>query len=285
MTNQYRSKYGIPFTDEIIGIRERYDMSAAKISMILGIGINQWRNYEAGEVPSVSNGRMIRSIMNPKVFLEYINSAKTVLGEKEHTRLSAKASAISGCSIRQPSADYDFSRVFQCQRSMEKGFAPQSLPRLKNILLYILEHCSEVFCTKMNKILFYADFLAYRRHGMALTGLSYKALHYGPVPERWDRVYSQFDEIVLEPRSYGDKEGYILMADGGSDTSILRPHEIDILDEVCSRFSNSTSSELTQISHHEKAWLENIKDQRRIPFDSAFTLKQFNQLSVHKTGI
>ena len=75
VTNQYRAKYGIPYTDEIIAVRQRYGISAAKMSLILGIGVNQYRLYEQGEVPSVSNGRMIRSIMNPKVMLETMIAA------------------------------------------------------------------------------------------------------------------------------------------------------------------------------------------------------------------
>ena len=67
VTNQYRAKYGIPYTDEIVAVRSRYGISATKMSLILGIGTNQYRLYEQGEVPNVSNGRMIRSIMNPKV--------------------------------------------------------------------------------------------------------------------------------------------------------------------------------------------------------------------------
>ena len=51
VTNQYREKYGIPYTDEIVAIRKRYGISAQKMSLILGIGINQYRLYEQGEVP------------------------------------------------------------------------------------------------------------------------------------------------------------------------------------------------------------------------------------------
>ena len=32
VTNQYRIRYGIPFTDEIIAVRKRYGVSAAKMS-------------------------------------------------------------------------------------------------------------------------------------------------------------------------------------------------------------------------------------------------------------
>ena len=202
VTNQYRRKYGIPHTDEIIAVRELYGISAAKMSSILGFGANQWRLYETGEVPSVSNGRMIRSIKDPDVFLGYVQSSRLLLGEKEYKKIFARIAAIGKRDERYEERDYALSRVFQCERSEDNGFAPQSFERLKNVLLYMINRCDEVFCTKMNKLLFYADFLAYRRNGMAITGLSYKALEFGPVPERWDRVYSQFDEMTQEPRIY-----------------------------------------------------------------------------------
>ncbi|UKI44945.1 MAG: hypothetical protein L6U16_05850 [Porphyromonadaceae bacterium] len=93
VTNQYRQKYGIPYTDEIIAVRNKYGISAAKMSLILGIGVNQYRLYEKGEVPSVSNGRMIRSIMNPKVMLDMIESSKHELSPQEYAKISEKVKA------------------------------------------------------------------------------------------------------------------------------------------------------------------------------------------------
>ena len=273
VTNQYRAKYGIPFTDEIVAVREKYGLSAAKMSQILGIGTNQWRNYETGEVPNVSNGRMIRSIMDPKVFLNYVDSSKNILGEKEYNKLVLKSESLVDEFDKHEIVKYDIARIYQCERGTDSGFAQRSLDRLKNVLLYILNQCGEVFCTKMNKLLFYADFLAYRRLGMALTGLSYRAIEFGPVPERWDRVYSQFDEIVQEPRSYGDKEGCVLTSSISANTEIFTSEEIDVLNDVCSKFSNSSSSEMTRISHEENAWIDNKEGHKRIPFVSAFELK------------
>lgn len=70
VTNQYRERHGIPYTDEIIALRERYGLSAAKMSTIFGFGVNQYRLYEDGEVPSESNGKMIRGAMNPRCRLQ-----------------------------------------------------------------------------------------------------------------------------------------------------------------------------------------------------------------------
>jgi len=68
----YRNKYGIPFPNEIKNIRLQYGLSAKKMSEILGIGVNIYRNYEAGEMPSVSNGRMIQIIKDPIQFKKLI---------------------------------------------------------------------------------------------------------------------------------------------------------------------------------------------------------------------
>lgn len=273
VTNQYRAKYGIPFTDEIIAVREKFGVSAAKMSVILGIGINQWRLYEAGEVPSVSNGRMIRSIQDPQVFEGYVHSSKNILDGKEYLRLLSIIARSSDISEDNDQEQYLLTKIYQCGRGQENGYARQSLSHLKNILLYILNQTGEVFCTKMNKLLFYADFLSYRRYRVAMTGLSYRAIDYGPVPERWDRVYSCFDEIIQEPRSFGEKEGNVLVATIQADADKLTSAEIEILNEVCARFSSCTSSEMTRISHDEDAWRENVEGHRRIPYEAAFKLK------------
>jgi uncharacterized phage-associated protein len=57
------------------------------------------------------------------------------------------------------------------------------------------------------------------------------------------------------------------------DLSLLTPNEIKILDEICSNFSNYTSAQLTDLSHQESAWLNNVNHQNRITFDLAFSLK------------
>ncbi len=90
VTNQYREKYGIPSKEEIVAIRKAYGVSAAKMSQILGIGINQYRLYEQGEVPSVSNGRMIRLIKTPGTMLELLECSKPIFSEPEYSKIRTK---------------------------------------------------------------------------------------------------------------------------------------------------------------------------------------------------
>lgn len=273
VTNQYRAKYGVPYTDEIAAVRSRYGISAAKMSLILGIGINQYRLYEQGEVPSVSNGRMIRSIMNPKVMLEMVESSKNEMSRSEYEKIAARLKVIIADSETYKLEQYETMRVFSMSRGAENGYAQLSLGRLKNIILYILNRCGEVWCTKMNKLLFYIDFLSYRERGMAMTGLAYRAIDFGPVPERWDRVYSEFAEVKHEPRQVGDFEGSVLIASEEADISMFSDEEKCVLDMVCSSLGNKTSREISRISHDEDAWLRYHEKHERIPFDCAYTIR------------
>lgn len=273
VTNQYRAKYGIPYTDEIIAVRQRYGISAAKMSLILGIGINQYRLYEQGEVPSVSNGRMIRSIMNPKVMLEMVESSKNELSASEYNKITAKVKAAIAESDAYKLEQYETRRLFNVPRGAENGYAQTSLVRLKNIMLYILNRCDEVWCTKMNKLLFYVDFLSYRERGMAMTGLSYRAIDFGPVPDRWDRVYSEFAEVKQELRQAGDFVGSVLIALQEADVSLFTDDEIKVLDVVCLSFGSKSSREISQMSHDEKAWIDHHVNHERIPFIEAFSVK------------
>lgn len=271
--NQYCSKYGIPYTDEIIAVRERYGLSASKMSLILGFGENQWRRYEQEEIPSLSNGKMIRSIMNPRVFLDLVEGSKSILTEKEYLKIKNKV-----CDEIKQSEDYLIEayaahRIFKTARSEWNGFAPLSLNRLKNILLYILNYCGETYCTKMNKLLFYIDFLAYKETGIALTGLSYRAMEFGPVPEHWDRVFCQFDEIIQEQKNIKNHDCYVLKALVAADATVLNNGEQNIIKKVCDKFKGLSSADISKLSHKETIWSDSFKNQERISFNSAFTMK------------
>ena len=272
VTNQYRAKYGIPYTDEIVEIRNRYGLSAAKISQLLGIGINQYRKYEQGEVPSVSNGRLIRSIMNPKVMLDMIESSKGELQEQEYKKLTQRLEKIIENNLDYKMQQYETKRIFSSSRSADNGYASISLKKLKNIMIAILERSEDVWCTKMNKLLFYVDFLSYRERGMAMSGLTYRAIDFGPVPERWDKVYSQFDEIQQELQHIGEYEGTILRSTSKIEDDVLTNEELNIINIVCNRFGSFSSREISKISHEESAWKNHHQKLERIPFIEAFNL-------------
>lgn len=272
VTNQYRERHGIPYTDEICKLREKYGVSAAKMSLILGFGANQYRLYEEGEVPSESNGKMIRSAMNPRVFLDLVRSSRNQLSEREFEKITVNVGKVIAESSSWESNLWEVDRLFQSDRGLRNGFAPQSTTRLKNLLLYILGKMGEVFQTKMNKVLFYIDFLSYRERGMAISGLAYTAIDFGPVPLRWDRVYSAFDEVIPQPRQVFGQESTVLTSDHQADMSCFSEQELAVIDTVCEKMKDLSAHDISDLSHQEPAWRNHLHHSETIPYSEAFSL-------------
>ncbi|MBO4653955.1 MAG: DUF4065 domain-containing protein [Bacteroidales bacterium] len=272
VTNRYREKHGIPYQNEIIALRELYGFSATKMSLILGFGTNQYRLYEEGEVPSESNGKMIRSAMNPQVFMELVKNSRNQLTEKDFAKISAKVEEVMAQSEKWHDEQWTVERLFRIGRGLANGFAPQSSARLKNLLLYILRQMGDTFQTKMNKVLFYIDFLSYRERGMAISGLAYQAIEFGPVPQRWDRVYSAFDEVQEHLQLVKGQECVSLKAVAEADMSFFAAEEMAVIDEVCEKMKKLTSLAATKMSHKEPAWKKYVGNPETIPFSEAFAL-------------
>lgn len=269
--NQYRVKYGIPFPDEIRQMRKQYELSAAKMSEILGFGDNQYRLYENGDMPSEANGKVLSLIKQPCIFETFVRNARHQFDRKDYEKILAKLNRV----VENQSFDVKEKLIFDSYgRGNTNGYAAQSYEKLKNILLYFISNCNGVFNTKMNKLLFYTDFLCYKMFGMAMSGLAYKAIQYGPVPVRWDRVYSLMNDIsqdIIEFES--GYSGLKLNSEQLPDMSYYSPEEVSVLEVVCARFTDTTAAEISALSHEEDAWKNYYGTNEMIDLKEAFTLK------------
>ena len=272
--NQYRTKYGIPFTDEIKKIRSNYGLSAAQMSEILGLGINQYRLYENGEIPSEVIGKLLKSIMNPGIFLTYIENARNQLSEDKIKKIKDK---VLRCEDKIREERRKKSVFTDSTRSATNGYAELSYSRLKNIILFFIERFKGVYNTKMNKLLFYTDFYSYKLRGVGMSGLSYDAIKFGPVPHRWNLVYSLIDDVDTEIITFNrmdiDYTGIKLQSSISADLSKFTEEELQILEKVANRFDKIKVGEISNISHKEDAWKEFVNKRCHIDYNMAFTLK------------
>ena len=88
--SQYRAKHGIPSPEEIKSIRKSYGLNYSQMSRLLGFGINQLRLYEEGQVPSESNGKILRIASNPLVMMNLLEISKNEFLSKEYDRIRGK---------------------------------------------------------------------------------------------------------------------------------------------------------------------------------------------------
>src|SRR5690554_1824350 len=90
VVNQYREKHNIPFPEDIKTIRKQYNLPAIKMSKVLGLGDNTYRQYEAGEMPTEANARLIQMAADPKTFLEMLHLSD-IQDEKQLNKAVASA--------------------------------------------------------------------------------------------------------------------------------------------------------------------------------------------------
>ncbi|MBO9613542.1 MAG: DUF4065 domain-containing protein [Dyadobacter sp.] len=266
--NQYREKYGIPFPDEIRRIREDYGISASKMSEILGLGTNSYRLYEAGEVPSVAIGRLIMAIRNPASFIQQITASAHFLSEKDAKKLTQVA--------ENQTAQFVADKVFP---SKHNGYRQPDFAKIAAIIAFFQElRKITLFKTKLNKLLFYADFNAYRLTGYSITGLEYRAIQFGPVPSQFQKMYvslSEQGQISIDEQYFGNGAyGDEITARAIFDKTLFSQDELKVLEFVAKRYGKLPTDDIVRLSHEEPGWHDNAEQKNLIDYRYAFELSQ-----------
>lgn len=274
--NQYREKEGIPFQDEIIAYRKQYDIPVTKFSQILGFGVNMYGKYEAGEMPNVSNGRMINICKDPVIFKNYFRQS-IAQRLSEHEKDSFLKKIDKAIEHKQEQVNVEMANLMalgNAERGIYTGFVAPSLDKARQMVVFFAQRCRP-FVTKMNKLLFYSDFLHFRRTGFAISGISYQAITRGPVPQRFDGLYYDVSDIVdFEEIFYNqDISGDQITTKHSFDASLFTEEELKSMEEVAERFKTTSTKRIVDISHDEDAWIDNHEHRNLIPYSYAFRLK------------
>jgi uncharacterized phage-associated protein len=279
--NKYREKYGIPFPEEIVAIKEKYGVTSSKMSEILGFGVNTYRLYEDEEMPSVSNGRLILSIIQPEEFIRQVNASLHILSAKEIEKLVSRGKEIEE---RETFSEFDtthlISNLLSEKPSEYTGYKKLSIEKTMNIMYYLGDKI-ELYKTKLNKLFFYTDFLFYQEYGTSMTGMKYRAIPFGPVPSDFDKLYLklqeddkiEIQEVAFDNGNYGE----IIRPLSKTSNEVYSLEEKNILDKVIGRFKNLSSKQIADLSHNEKAWIDNNEKRNMISYQKySYELNAFS---------
>ncbi|TKK65431.1 DUF4065 domain-containing protein [Ilyomonas limi] len=256
--NQYREKHNIPFIEDICAIRNKYELPANKMSEVLGLGVNGYSNYEKGEIPTPAIGNLIDTIADPNVFLALLHKAKDSFTPNAYEKAKERVEYLVQkekefspfyCTINQY---YDANNY--------TGYKKPNLEKLANVLTAFISKCKPEFNDKLklNKLLFYVDFYHYKAVGFSLTGLSYRAIQYGPVPTYYDNIYTFYENegVICSKWIKGDNGSgrELFQTNGEFDIKYHTQAELETIDLIISKFKNTSSWDLVDISHEEIGW-------------------------------
>jgi uncharacterized phage-associated protein len=163
--------------------------------------------------------------------------------------------------------------------------------KMRELILHIAQQSEsdgKFGAVKLNKILFYADFISFLRRGKSITGLEYFALSEGPAPRQMLPIINSMKkngDIAIQKINIGlpnPKSKIIALRD--PDYTKLEAADIVIVDEIIKRFWNKTGTDLTKISHEFSGWLDafyNGGEKTTIPYSAAkFDISGFEFLGV-----
>lgn len=277
--NKYRDKFNIPFPDEIIRIRDKYGLSAAKMSEILGFGVNSYRQYESGDIPSIANAKLIQMIDDPKKFIDMVELCGT-LDEKLKAKYTQKAQLLVGERKRNIfNLNFKGYLLGDHLADIYSGYRNPNLEKFTEMVVYFSEQMAP-YKTKMNKLLFYADFLNFKQSCYSISGVRYKALEMGPVPNNFQSIFEYItntDEIDILYLSFpnGNKgEQFKARKDRPFNPDLFSKNELGILEIVATVFKPTRTNEIIELSHQEEGWKKNEKNKSIISYEYAFELNQ-----------
>jgi putative zinc finger/helix-turn-helix YgiT family protein len=271
LVNQYRAKYHIPSAEEIKAIREQYGISARKMSELLGMGVNNYGNYENGEIPTEAYANYIHLAANPTNFSEIVKDKVDINDPILSKIKEAKARKSAVNKLIQPINHINQANEFT-------GFRKTDWVKIENAIIILITESNPNYNDKLklNKQLFYTDYYHFKTYGTSVTGLSYRAIPYGPVPTCYDNI---FGNLINESILVADwKEGTngsaseLLKTDIKPDWSVFSDSEKIAIRTVIEKFKNIHTWDLVNLSHKEKAWIEfekqrGVIDYQKYAFD------------------
>jgi hypothetical protein len=150
--------------------------------------------------------------------------------------------------------------------------------KLRELILHISRCCEgdETYgATKLNKLLFFSDFLAYQRYGKAITGQEYQALPQGPCPRKLKPVRAALERsgaLAIQKRQAGPYVQERPVSLREADLSRFTAREIALVDELIQRFWAKTATEISGESHTFIGW-QLAERGETIPYSVALVTK------------
>lgn len=247
MVDNFYKKLGT----KIKSIRERLDLQQEKLANSLGISRVSLSQVENGE-------RKISAEEIAKLAKIFNLSSDLLLDlEKDMEILVEKAK-------EAPKA----------KQEMRISVPQKNLDKFKEVLIYILNKIGSkpnVGEAVLYKLLYFIEFDFYEKYEEQLIGATYIKNHYGPTPKEFIKIIGEMEgkdlSKVKDKYFQYPQTKYLPLRQ--PDLTILKAHEIKMIDEVLGKLSDMNASEIRDYSHGDVPWLT-TEDGKVIEYESVF---------------
>lgn len=149
--------------------------------------------------------------------------------------------------------------------------------KFKELVLYIAQKSvddSTYGAVKLNKLLFFSDFLAYANLGESITGATYQKLQHGPCARALLPVQGELiakNEAVVVPVGVsGNFTQKRLVALRAPDLTLFKPDEIALVDSVIEQLKGATATKVSRFSHRWSLGWKAASIGEDVPYQTVF---------------
>ncbi|MFH1943178.1 MAG: Panacea domain-containing protein [bacterium] len=145
--------------------------------------------------------------------------------------------------------------------------------KILNGIKCLVKNTNNVGRTKLFKLLYFWDFMHFKKYGMSVTCYEYRTYPFGPVP---DVLFRQINRDDLPPFLRGEiaiisdesideddefKRFKVCLKNRRVDLTSMTPNERGVLEWVADVFKYATAKQMTEITHlHNSPWEKTYRE-------------------------
>ncbi len=283
--NAYRIRKGLLTSNEIVNIRNKYNLSQSDFSTLLGWGEVTISRYENKTIQDETYDQSMRMVNDDPIFaLEQLEKHKDKFSYEKYNKIKDNIKSkinnddlyfkLKKCEVIKQYINYDI-------ESDINGYKLLDIDKVYNIMGYFAYYINNLHKVKLMKLLWYSDVLNFKKYNKAMTGLVYLHMPYGALP-------IAFNEIICAPTILVSEE--IIYPNGQENYSYkISPNplreiklsdfsfeELDILKLVLDKFKEYNTKDIVDYMHKEKAYI-NTDEKQIITYSLASHLNDFNK--------
>ena len=150
--------------------------------------------------------------------------------------------------------------IFRCSRMPMSLFIDHRREKQQHAIAFFTRNTRRCHTVKLFKLLYFFDFEHYRQTGRSVTGFTYKALSYGPVPAELYREIENRDEMTnasMEVReTFGEFDKKLTKREFRAkvkfDETYFTKRELEIMGQLAEVFAKASAEDMSAVSHAPK---------------------------------
>lgn len=273
----YREKANLIKPQDIVQLREKYDISQRELTAILGFGKMTINRYERGGVPTKSQSDYIKLLIeNDNKFVEKVKEAykNGNINEKTYGKIVSEELNINISKEEVQDNIRKYLKIVLSRKpDIYNGYKDLDIEKIENIISYIASKVKNLTITSLNKYLWYIDILSFNQRSIAITGLTYQNQKFGPtiVDKKYDEISLLDDKYTREDIETENGNTTKIISNGNYSLDKITNSEKKIIDTIIKMLKNKSVTDISEMSHREEGW-KKTKRFEKISFEYAMNL-------------